>query len=63
VHRAKLTLDEHGVEGAAATSMIAEMGWHDPEEALVVRFDRPFLLVVRHRGTGLPLFLAEVVEP
>ncbi|WP_053716222.1 serpin family protein [Saccharothrix sp. NRRL B-16348] len=63
LHQAKLALDEHGVEGAAATSAIAAMGWHDPREALVVRFDRPFLLVVRHRGTGLLLFLAEVVEP
>ncbi|MCC8245239.1 serpin family protein [Saccharothrix luteola] len=63
LHQAKLTLDEHGVEGAAATTMIAAMGWHDPGEALVVRFDRPFLLAVRHRGTGLLLFLAEVTEP
>ncbi|MER5262437.1 serpin family protein [Actinosynnema sp. NPDC002837] len=63
LHQAKLTLDERGVEGAAATTMIAAMGWHDPEEALVVRFDRPFLLAVRHRRTGLLLFLAEVTEP
>jgi serine protease inhibitor len=63
LHRATLTLDEHGVEAAASTSMIAAMGWDDPEEALVVRFDRPFLLAVRHRGTGLLLFLAEVAEP
>ena len=63
LHQAKLTLDEHGVEGAATTAMIAAMGWHVPREALVVRFDRPFLLVVRHRGTGLLLFLAEVTEP
>jgi serpin B len=28
-----------------------------------VRVDRPFLLVVRHRETGVVCFLARVVDP
>ncbi|WP_447005757.1 serpin family protein [Saccharothrix isguenensis] len=63
LHQATLRVNEQGVEGAAATAVIAFMGSHDPREALVVRFDRPFLLAVRHRRTGLLLFLAEVSEP
>jgi serpin B len=63
LHQATLAVDEQGVEGAAATMVFAIMGGHDPAEALVVRFDRPFLLAVRHRATGLLLFLAEVTEP
>ncbi|MFD1150552.1 serpin family protein [Saccharothrix hoggarensis] len=63
LHQAKLTLDEQGVEGAAVTTMAAPMSAPPPREARPVRFDRPFLLAVRHRTTGLLLFLAELTNP
>jgi serpin B len=34
-----------------------------PAEPVVVDVDRPFLVVVRHRETGVPYFVARVVHP
>ena len=65
VHKAVLTLDERGLEGAAATAMmmtrLAAMG--APPRPVPVRVDRPFLLLIRHRGTGTLYFLAQVTDP
>lgn len=65
LHEAVLTVDEHGLEGAAATAMaIRAMAMHrDLSEPLEVRVDRPFLFLVRHRPTGAVYFLARVVRP
>jgi serine protease inhibitor len=65
VHQAVLSLDEDGLEGAAATAMgmrkrtAARVREEDPIE---VRVDRPFLLLVRHPA-GAVYFLARVVRP
>lgn len=65
VHKAVLTLDETGLEGAAATAVmmtrLAAMG--SPPRPIPVRVDRPFLLLVRHRPTGALYFLARVTDP
>jgi serpin B len=63
VHRAVLRMDEHGVEGAAATAMVLRtVAFRQlPEVELVV--DRPFYLLITHRATGAVLFMARVVEP
>ncbi|MEJ2858851.1 MULTISPECIES: serpin family protein [unclassified Saccharothrix] len=64
VHEAVLRLDEQGFEGAAATAVMMRLTAiieHPP--ALTVRVDRPYLLLVRHVGTGAIYFLAQVVEP
>ena len=61
-HQAVLRLDEDGLEGAAATAVLmrpVSMVITD----LVVRVDRPFLLLVRHAGTGAVYFLARVARP
>ncbi|SHF41681.1 serpin family protein [Streptoalloteichus hindustanus] len=63
-HEAVLRLDERGLEGAAATAVtFAPLSLAEPEEPVVVRVDRPFLLLVRHRDTGVVLFLARVTDP
>lgn len=64
-HEAVLTVDEQGLEGAAATAVVfralsLRMPVVDP---IVVRVDRPFLFLVRHRSTGALYFLARVSRP
>jgi serpin B len=62
-HQAVLRVDEQGFEGAAVTTtifMMAAVVGH--EEPLVLRFDRPFLLFVRHRETGAIYFSARVTD-
>jgi serpin B len=64
LHEAVLRVDEQGLEGAAATAAVARMLAVVREEPpVVVRVDRPFLLLVRHAGTGAVYFVARVVEP
>ena len=63
-HRALLVLDEKGTEAAAATAAImttrAAIPQDDGFEMIV---DRPFVLALRHRGTGAVLFAAWVADP
>jgi serpin B len=60
-----LTVDEAGLEGAAATAMmmtrLAAVG--PPPRPVRVRVDRPFLVLVRHRPSGALYFLARVTDP
>jgi serine protease inhibitor len=35
----------------------------EPQEAIVLRFDRPFLFALRHNRSGSILFLGQVVNP
>jgi serpin B len=60
-----LTVDEQGLEGAAATGMVMRaLALHrDLSEPVVVRVDRPFLFMVRHRPSGAVYFLARVTSP
>lgn len=63
-HQAVLTVDEQGLEGAAATALVmALMAMAHRPEPVVVRVDRPFLVLVRHRASGAVYFLSRVVEP
>ena len=61
-----LTLDEAGLEGAAATAMtmtrLAAVTTPAPGP-LPVRVDRPFYLLIRHRPTATLHFLAQVTDP
>ncbi|WP_313558565.1 serpin family protein, partial [Miniimonas arenae] len=63
--QARLTLDESGTVAAAVTELAADStaAQVQPADALVVTFDRPFLLRVADAETGLTLFLAAVREP
>ncbi len=59
--QAVLRVDEAGTRAAAVTEVMA--GEAAPVATREVRFDRPFLLVVRDVTTGWPLFLAFVADP
>ncbi|MGH3434241.1 MAG: serpin family protein [Thermocrispum sp.] len=63
LHEAVLKVDEQGLEGAAATAMMIRMTSIVVEEPVEVRLDRPFLLLVRHPGSGAVYFLARVADP
>lgn len=62
-HRAVLRVDERGVEGAAATAMMAGTVAFRvlPEVEMII--DRPFLVLVTHLHTGAVPFVARVARP
>ena len=63
LHQAVLRVDEQGFEGAAATALVMRLASMMIDDPVAVTVDRPFLLLVRHAGTGALYFLARVVEP
>ncbi len=63
LHQAVLRVDEQGFEGAAATALVMRLTSMMIDDPVAVTVDRPFLLLVRHAGTGALYFLARVVEP
>ncbi|MCF8237735.1 MAG: hypothetical protein K9I85_06240 [Saprospiraceae bacterium] len=58
-HKAILEVDEHGAEGAAVTSI----GFGITSAPPTIKFDRPFILVLRHIATQTPLFIGYVADP
>lgn len=58
--RALLEVNEEGSEAAAATAVLMARGMMLRPRMVV---DRPFLCAIRHRPTGLIVFLAVVVNP
>jgi serpin B len=63
LHESVLTVDEQGLEGAAATAIMMRMVSMPMGKPVEVQVDRPFLLVVRHQETGVVYFLARVTDP
>jgi serine protease inhibitor len=65
LHEAVLTIDEDGLEGAAATAIgVRTLSLtRDLSVPIEVRVDRPFLFLVRHKESGAVYFLARVVSP
>lgn len=61
-HEAVLTVDECGIEGAAAAAAIAWLSG-TTEPPVEVAVDRPFLFAVVHEETGMPYFLARITDP
>jgi serpin B len=63
VHKAVLRVDEQGLEGAAATAVIMVLTAMIVSTPVVVRVDRPFLVLVRHERSGVVYFAARITEP
>ncbi len=61
LHKAFVEVDEDGTEAAAATAVV--MTKSAPPLRLIVRADRPFLFIIRHRGTGCLLFVGRLAAP
>jgi serine protease inhibitor len=62
VHPADITVDEQGTVAAASTGLAFAVSG-PPEPELVVAADKPFLYLIRHRGSGLVLFAGQVANP
>ena len=62
LHKALVVVDEAGTEAAAATVVLMKRGSVE-EPPVVIAIDRPFLFMVRHRATGLILFMGRVADP
>lgn len=63
LHKAFVSVDEHGTEAAAATAVIMELTSAYLDEPIVFTVDRPFLFLIRDRETGSILFLGRVLDP
>jgi serpin B len=63
-HKAYVDVDEQGTEAAAATAVgiRAAAAFRSPPPVTMV-VDRPFLFVIVHTATGLPLFAGQVSHP
>jgi serpin B len=62
IHHTVMTVDEKGVEAAAATGItVDEGGGNEPEVEMTV--DRPFLVMIRDVPTGTLLFFGRVLDP
>lgn len=59
VHKVDLTINEYGTEGGAATTTILRRNGPD----IIFRTETPFLLLIRHDETKLPIFYGAVFEP
>ncbi|MFI0418104.1 serpin family protein [Spongiactinospora sp. 9N601] len=62
VHRANITVDEHGTEAAAVTGLAFPVS-AAPEAETTVRADHPFAFAIVHKKTGAPLFMGQVSDP
>lgn len=66
VHQAKISVDEHGTEAAAATAVMAAAGAAPGQDRPTPRdfiVDRAFLYLIHDTTTGVPLFLGRVSDP
>ena len=59
LHDVYVKVDENGIDGAAAT--MAGIGLVSAPPT--IRFDRPFVFVVRHVDTRVPIFIGKVGNP
>lgn len=65
IHQARISVDEHGTEAAAATAVVGVAGAAPgpPTKPLEFTVDRPFLYVIHDTTTRAPLFLGRVSDP
>lgn len=62
IHKVVIDVDEKGTEGGAVTSIaISPLSLNIAD--IYVRFDTPFLFLIKHEKSDLPLFYGAVFEP
>jgi len=65
IHKTALKMDEFSTKAAAATAIIGAFGGAMPlpQPENVFRADRPFLVLIRDKWTGLILFMGRINDP
>lgn len=66
IHKAFVSVDESGTEAAAATAVVMTPTAgppEEPEEAVEVTVDRPFVFLIHDIETGAILFVGRIVDP
>ncbi len=66
IHQANIDVDEKGTEAAAATAVVFDTGGctgPDPAKTRTLRFNKPFLFVLRDVQTNAILFMGRVTDP
>ena len=66
VHKAFVSVDESGTEAAAATAVVMPPTAgpsEEPEEAVEVTVDRPFIFLIRDIETGAIVFVGRIADP
>ena len=61
--RAFIDVNEAGTEAAAVTIAVAQLKGMMPEEPLTIKFDQPFLYLIRDTQTGAILFIGQLTQP
>ncbi|NOQ23006.1 MAG: serpin family protein [Candidatus Aegiribacteria sp.] len=61
IHKAFISVDENGTEAAAATAVVMEK--NSGGSSLEFLINRPFIYLIRERGTGTILFIGRVLNP
>lgn len=57
--KAVLTIDENGTEHSGAT-LLEESAW---STHLTIKFDRPFLVIIKDDNVNIPLFVGKMMNP
>jgi serpin B len=63
LHKAFVSVDEQGTEAAAATAALMSRTSAPAEPTVEFRADHPFLFLIRHRETGVILFIGRFAGP
>ena len=61
IHKTFISVDEHGTEAAAVTS-IAMAGSALPPKPIELKFDKPFYFVIRDNVSGEILFMGRFIK-
>ncbi|XP_031165504.1 serpin A3-5-like [Sander lucioperca] len=63
VHKATLDVDETGAEAAASTAILIGRTIGLPAPVPVLKFNRPFMVIITERNTEKILFLGKIINP
>ncbi|XP_032364762.1 alpha-1-antitrypsin-like protein CM55-ST isoform X1 [Etheostoma spectabile] len=63
LHKATLDVDETGAEAAAATAVLIGRTIEVPTKVSVLKFNRPFMVMITERNTEKILFMGKILNP
>ncbi|MDD2521626.1 MAG: serpin family protein [Anaerolineaceae bacterium] len=63
VQKAYIDVNEAGTEAAAVTLIVVQEKGMIPTEPVEMRFDKPFLFLIRDMRTGAILFIGQLMQP